>query len=406
MRRFLLRFVSGISIVGAMACTDDRPSSSSSSSSSSSAPGAYARVAGEPLMVQGLRPGVDGLWRPRLTVACAHPRCLHVRPDVVAVVTANDAVWVWQTGQAEGAVLPPVPAVDDNEPTVWARGVLVGGGRGPAATSSPLNPPAPTLPSTERTCGTTRAGGGFGYHVIRNDGSVWQRVAWVRPPTDAAVLALPTTAYPIVADDGSLCAWGEQQLLGDRRWTVHHLHSSTTVAAIADREHVPASCQADGAVDVDVDPVNHGGVVRINRDGSLGAGSRPVFQPVPSASVTGKSTVSLSSGALVVTLLGGEQTTLLFPADHSLDGQKVPAGMVRDRVVTVGDGGSLLAVAERFVGEAGHGQELLHMVRVDARGPHVETTPVRDDVVISRLAHGLGAFWWVEGPAVAMRLED
>ena len=86
--------------------------------------------------------------------------------------------------------------------------------------------------------------------------------------------------------------------------------------------------------------------------------------------------------------------------------KKVPAGMVRDRVVTVGDGGSLLAVAERFVGEAGHGQELLHMVRVDARGPHVETTPVRDDVVISRLAHGLGAFWWVEGPAVAMRLED
>ncbi len=96
---------------------------------------------------------------------------------------------------------------------------------------------------------------------------------------------------------------------------------------------------------------------------------------------------------------------LEFKPGVTFDGAAVPPGLVRDRVLVAGDGKAHLAVVERFVG-ADRGLEVLQVVRVDGEQPQVVATPVRDDVVISRLSAGLDGFWWIEGPATVMRIGE
>jgi len=357
------------------------------------------RVAGEPATVVGVAVTAAGLTQ-LVEQPCRDQRCLATRDDGVAIVLPSGEVWAWLGDVATGAVLPKEPQQGEPEGVSWARTILARPEPQPQTTATP---PPPELPPTLRTCGTTGAGGGFGYHIIRNAGDVWQRIHWVTPPTDAQTAALPVDVYPIAGPGGALCAWGEQRV-GERRWTIHHASSPTTVAAIVDREHAPARCAVDGGVEVSVE----GGSIRIEPDGT----TRPLqltIEQGPShfnlLSDGGRITAAMESGVLSIVRDGVRVAEVAFLPAKMLDGTPFPAGLRRDRVLGQGNGAGMFAFVERLISDDGRGHERLTFVRLDGAKP-VVINSTGDDKVITRLSSARGGFFWIEAPATVMRLAE
>jgi hypothetical protein len=285
----------------------------------------------------------------------------------------------------------------------WARAELSRATE--PAGRSPSLPGPPALPPELRTCGVTTAGGGFGYHVIRNKGDVWQRVHWAKPPTDPQTIALPPEAYPIATATG-ICAWGEQRR-GERQWTIHHVGSTTTVDAIADQEHAPAHC-VDGEVEVRVE----GGAIRIDASGAqrrvtAKANEGPTRHVLEGA--VGKMTAPMSWGVLTLRRDDKALAELTFEPQTTLAGGPIPTGMRRDRVLGQGNGAGAYLFVERFVADDGTGLEQATLMRLDETGA-VARMVVLDsdgsDRVISRLGTAHGAFFWIEAPATVVRISD
>lgn len=359
-------------------------------------------------------------------VDCAHPRCLRARPDVVAIARVDGTTLVRREvdGVLVDVSLGAVAPADEPEPLAWARAESDSARRSspqaraeqlenaepssPSASSSSSSsskpskhweppPSAPTLPAGERTCGTTRAGGGFGYHVVADDGDVWRRVAWVTPPTAPEVLALAADAYPIASRAG-LCAWAEQRR-GPRQWTVHHATTSTTVVARADAEHPPARCMGAGVVVVETQLDR----VEIGVDG----GTRVVGPGERVAAIDTRRGLAMRAGAVTVRRGPGQRAVdVVFAADRRLDGTAIEPGFVRNRVLTAGDGVDRFAVAERFVGAGGRGLEALYVLRIDDDGARITDTLVVGDRVVSRLEFSIGGLWWIEASPRTLRLTD
>lgn len=324
-----------------------------------------------------LFPGPDG--KPAdVPARCAGVQCLRANRDLVAVFQTDGKVWLATGEQPAGRV------AEANEPGL------------PEPPTPPPSPPtasatAPTLPPELRTCGQTFAGQGVGWHVIRNEGDVWQRIAWVVPPTDPAVLALPADAYPLARADGTLCGWGRQR--EERRWTIHHVASGRTVDAVENREHAPAHCQGkDGSLVVEVED----GVLVLAPDGSARreptAEDKPLVQPVEFA-LDGTVQVNSPKKALRVRRADGTVQVLPLRDDVDIDDTALPAGTIRERVAAAGDGTGTLLVAERLVLPGCVVRERLFVVDLSAgRGRRL----IDDDVMLMRLSFGAGRFFWVE----------
>jgi hypothetical protein len=384
----------------------------------------FLRMGADDLVVMSLDDG--GAVTP-VPARCEQSSCLRARADFVAVLQPDGSVWA-RFGEEPGAVLsagaspPPLSAppsaeagLDDDAASPVAKLL---------AEASP-----PVLPEGYRTCGTTSAGGGFGWHVIRNAGDVWQRVHWTLAPQQQAVRALAPDAYPLARADGTLCAWARQR--STRDWEVH-LPSGLVVPAARDHEHPPARCVGEGAVEL----LGRDGSRRFEADGSE-APSQAVWGPpwpeARDASVMhdGAGLFPAPGRAFEVVQANGEKWTRALAEDRDLAGAALPAGTARERLLARGDGAGRLLVAERFRLPGCQTIERLHLVRLpgqpggdpderaaaakpeekhrDKQGAeqgaeqggerqgHGEIKTLREgDLVFSRLSVGLGRFYWLE----------
>lgn len=336
----------------------------------------------------------------RPILACAGLSCLRTDADVAVVVQPDGALWAAWSGDATarggrvvsdaaGAAVDTVPApVQAFVDVVRMRGVTLAADDAGAAGKADVAP----LPADHRTCGTTNAGGGFAYHVIKNDGDVWQRLQWTRPPTNDDVKALSDNAYPIVIGAaGTLCAWAVQKT--PRNWEVHS-PSGVVVAAAPDREHPPAHCISADLVAVDVG--DH--AVHVSRDGSkvdkeLPSRSvdkaAPAYDPV--MPLGGAASSNNPTGTLRIA-----DTSFARPLVDSADlaGKALPAGAHRRRIASAGDGARFVVVTEKIEQADCTTRELVHVVDTQGQGA---VTTVRDaDVVIAKVSAAAGRFWWLE----------
>lgn len=341
------------------------------------------RVAGDEMVVKSV--GRDGVVA-TVPAECARMSCLRTREDAVAVLQPDGTAWAAWAGRPGALVVGDV-APDAADAERWARVQVLASARGaPPADAAVDDGAPPALPKELRTCGTTRAGGGFGWHVIRNRGDVWQRIHWSKPPVDEDVRALPVTAYPVATSAGALCGWGVQT--AERTWRVTHKASGVVVDAKPDLEHAPAACADDGAIVVQTGT----GAVRVARDGTTSTvHSDP--QAVAELPVGASATLARPRGSVRIATPGGQTATLALPEATDLGGEPLPAGAVRDKIIAVGDGADRLLVVERFTLPSCNGREAMHFVRSDGV---VEKTIARGDVVTAKLSRAAGRWWWVE----------
>jgi hypothetical protein len=360
-------------LAGTLGCPDAAPAEAARCQRAS-------RLAGERARVRQLWPTDEAPVVVDVAAPCGGARCLRTTTDRIAVFQPDGRVWLSTGTRRDGQVQPA------NDPSVPP---------GPPMTSMPPAPPPPTLPPELRTCGQTFAGGGVGWHIIRNRGDVWQRVEWVVPPTLAEVRSLPVDAYPLPRADGALCGFGRQR--AERQWVIHHLSSGQSVDAIADREHAPARCVGDdGALAVEVAD----GTVVLSPDGARRLASPSSATPPPPGlpdivvtDVAGAVVVHQPRGELQVRRADGTQLVLPLRDDVDIDQTPLPAGTSRDRVATAGDGDRSLLVAERLTLPGCAVRERLFLVDVvSGRGQRITD----DDVVLVRLSFAAGRFVWVE----------
>ena len=248
-------------------------------------------------------------------------------------------------------------------------------------------PGPPRLPPDLRTCGNTHAGGGHGWHVIRNSDNVWQRIEWSTAPVLAEVKALPADAYPIAMPDGSLCAWATQSK--PRAWLVKAMKSSTVVEAVLDREHPPASCAAGGEVQVE----REDGTVLVALDGTIRRA------PAPSTQLSMSAPAPAKTIAHEVTIVQADGSTRTVPlaADRDLAGNALPPGAARTRVSAADDGAGTVLVAERFALKDCQSTETLSLVNIDTG---VGRLIKSGDLMFLRLAYSIDRFTWIEAKPV------
>ncbi len=337
----------------------------------------------------------------QLPVRCANARCLNVLGNVLAVVQPDRTVWATWPGQPgtlltgpnakDGAALaPPVGSAQLDR---WLAQALA-----PVApvTSAPM-PPA--LPPELRTCGVTNAGGGHGWHVILNDGSVWQRIHWARPPTSPQVLALPPNAYPVANGAGELCAYGIQTQ--PRAWDIHLANNRLVITAAPDREHAPARCLPDNVVEVDVAE----GRRRFSASGvELPVPDEGGAGTPPAVGYAGQTILPAPVNRLEVRLPDGSAVVRTLPGDgKDLAGNLVEAGATRTRIATVGNGRGQLLVAERFTLKGCNVVEALHVL--DLKEDRVNTLR-RGNHVFHRMQALDGAFYVLQSAARVMDLDN
>ena len=367
-------------LVLAGACRDEAASSGPSAGSalSSATCERISRLPGESARVRQF--WSDTAAPVDVPVPCGGAQCLRVVGERIAVFQPDGRVWVASGADPDGRVVdahdagvpPPLPRAD--------------------ATTSPPPPTPPTLPPSLRTCGQTFAGGGIGWHVIRNRDDVWQRIAWVVPPTLAAVRDLPEDAYPLAMPSGALCGWGRQR--ADRQWTIHHAPTGQTQDAIADREHAPARCRGDdGTLTIDVDD----GIVVIAPDGQrrLEPSSPPPRSPGEAAVVDLTVPAQLQQPRDALRVRRTDGTLLVVPLRDDVDLDQTPLvpGTTRARLATAGDGKKTLVVTERLQLPDCAVRERVFVVDV-ATG--AARRIVDDDVVVLRLSFAAGRFVWLQ----------
>ncbi len=337
----------------------------------------------------------------QLPVRCGNARCLNVVGNALAVVQPDRTVWATWQGQPgtvlqgpnakDGAAL--APSAGSPQLDRWLAEALA-----PVAppTATPL-PPA--LPPEFRTCGITTAGGGHGWHVILNDGSVWQRIHWSRPPTSPQVRALPPNAYPAANNAGALCAYGIQTQ--PRAWDIHLANSGQVITAAPDREHAPARCLPDDVVEVD------------GAEGRRRFSASGLELPVPDEDGTGTSPAVDYAGQTVlpprvnrleVRLPDGTNVVRALPVDgKDLAGNLVEAGATRARVATVGNGRGQLLVAERFTLKGCNVMEALHVLHLTEDRV---TTLRRGNHVFHRLQAVDGVFYVLQSAPRVVDLDN
>ncbi len=258
----------------------------------------------------------------------------------------------------------------------------------------------PALPAELRTCGQTFAGGGVGWHVIRNRGDVWQRIAWVVEPKSPEVRALPPDAYPLAAADGALCGWGRQY--EEREWDIHHGPSGKVIRAIADQEHAPARCLGtDGTIAVDIEE----GVVIINAQGEMkkSSGLPQAREPARDLYITvAAAQFQKPLGQLRGRRKDGSEFTIPLLEQVDVDGTPWAAGTVRTRIASAFDGDNTIVLAERILTSDCLVAE--HLFVVDVRTAKVRRIATTADLIV-RLAFAAGRFVWVEAEPIDVDLE-
>lgn len=303
----------------------------------------------------------------------------------------GDAWAAWE-GRAGGPLLPRSPNAPEPGPAeLWARSEVDAARTTPRSTSAGAEEPASVVPPAGfRTCGTTRAGGGLGWHIIRNADDVWQRIEWVRRPTTQEVLALPTDAYPLADSQGALCAWGRQR--APRAWQIFVVGTTVVVDAIPNHEHPPARCEGGRGVVVDTESGTYLYTPDAppQRVAEAGARSSRGARDIGSGRVA---LIQRPGASLTARLVDGKTVELPLGADRDLVGRSLPPGTTRERILAAGDLRETFLIVERLAMPDCSTREIL--VRWNATTG--ETTLLREgDIVFSRLAWGYGGFWWLE----------
>lgn len=343
--------------------------------------------------------GADG--KPvAVDAACPRPSCLRANDAAVVIVGRDGAGWATWEGHPGAPLAPPGPLEEMSTQERWARREVdrsTAPLAGPGVSGGPRDPPAGYSSTAElRTCGNTFAGGGVGWHIIRNADDVWQRIEWTHKPTDPAVLALAPDAYPLADGLGALCGWARQKR--QRHWEVHSIHNGVVVEAAPDFEHPPAHCTPDGAIIVNT----RGGGVKLRADGALepSALTAPGTAPVRAASIAAAVSIMAPQGTVQVQMHDGTPRALVLPEDRDLLKRPWAPGTVRERLVLVGDRKQTLLINERIRLADCTVRETLLTLDVHTGGAALVA---EGDLVFLRLSHSLGRFWWVEA---APRLID
>lgn len=325
----------------------------------------------------------------QVQVDCARTGCLQVSEWGVAVQQRDGSVWASWEGRPWGLLSSPTvtdPALL-SQGEQWVRSLWLEGD-GLALPGIEAKPP--TLPKDLRTCGTVRLGDGLGYHIIRNEGDVWQRVHWALQPDPALLAQLPAAAYPLVKSDGSLCGYATQG--PSRQWTVHQLFTGLTVMAAPDHEHPPAKCLPPGGLRVRTGD----GVLWVDADGTTRQESQghasAVEGEVNSADVKSKTLIPKPGDVIQLVLPGGRERTLSLSLERDIAGTPLPPNTSRERVWTLGDGRQLL-INERLLLPDCARTERLHLL--DTENSKIVNVYTGDDI-ITRLSHGYSGFYWIQ----------
>jgi hypothetical protein len=317
-----------------------------------------------------------------------------VSDSAVVVVGEGGAAWATWEGRP-GAPLGPAPTDDVMAAQErWAR-IEVDSTTPPVALAAAGPPPTGTRPPEGfsrggplRICGNTFAGGGIGWHIIRNSDDVWQRIEWTKKPKDPSVLALTLDAYPLADATGALCGWATQK--EPRNWVVHSTKSAVVVDAAPDAEHPPAHCTGDGAILV---KTKDGGV-KLLPDGTIQPAPLPADGSAPrDITMEGTSTLSSPRDSVVVHMADNSVRTIALPTAEDLLHRPLPSSSTRERLVMVGDGDHTLLVNERvLLADCGVRESLL-LFDVNTG---TASLLAEGDTMFLKLSYGLGRFWWVQ----------
>lgn len=352
----------------------------------------FARIATNDVAVFRLG---DDTQPQELPVTCGRPGCLYVAADAVAVRQQDGTTWAEWDGHPGAVLGPPPTSASMSNAERWARAQTdppgVPRGLGGGTSSDPIAAVAAKLPPELRTCGSTRAGGGFGVHIIRNAGDVWQRIEWVVLPEAPEVKNLGPGSYPIADGTGGTCAVATQ--LDERVWQIRHLASGTIVDATPDHEHPPARCTGNG----DVEVTTTEGSTLVHHDG--GTTNLPPRESareevlVDPAEGEGK-VIQAPGNRFRVDLGEGTTATFELRADADLQGRPMPAGARRTRLSSVTDGKRTVLVMERLELPDCTGRDLLWHATLEPNQPPALRLVVEGDAILGRLSWGLGRYWW------------
>ncbi|MEW5851558.1 MAG: hypothetical protein AB2A00_22400 [Myxococcota bacterium] len=336
------------------------------------------RVPGKNIQVMSLK--LPGKPTP-VPARCANARCLRTHDDALAILQPDGSVWATWPGQP--ATIFSIGSLGGDagaaSPLTWILAEMSA-----ATADAPPPPQPPALPAELRTCGTTQAGGGFGWHVIRNADNVWQRVHWTRPPLDKEVVELPANAYPL-ADGNRLCAYALQPT--PRNWEVHLLKTQKVIVAARDREHPPARCLCDG-----VEVEQEDGSIRVTPDGV----EVPVAEKRPHTpsylSLRDVRFLTRPRGELSSVLANGSPWSFTLPeGGRNLAGKLVAPEATRERLVVAGNGVDTFLAAERLRLPGCGTHEALHLLHAD----RTVTTLQEGDTMFLRMVFAQGSFYWL-----------